>query len=51
MSDFTPQEIATLTTLLDRKDWHNDQEVRLLARILLGRVFTEHDSEPPIDTP
>ena len=34
---------------LERKDWHNDAEVRLLARILLGRVFDERDETT--DTP
>lgn len=43
MAEFTPLEIATLTTLLDRADWHNDAEVRLLARIMLGRVFDERE--------
>lgn len=40
---FTPEEIKTLTTLLQRAQWHNDFEVRFLARLLLGRVFDEHN--------
>lgn len=39
----TADHIATLTTLLEREDWHKDFEVRLLARLLLGRVY-EKDS-------
>lgn len=47
-SEFTPQEIAILTTLLDREDCYRDGELRLLARIVLGRVFDEReDPETP----
>lgn len=41
----TSKERETLTTLLERASWHNDAEVRLLARILIGRVFDERDDD------